>query len=64
MLFKTDQNTVIFLPLGSTRAHNATVRGDLRISDKAWALGKTRYNLPPAEIQRLVAGFIAGVSGG
>ena len=23
-----------------------------------------RYNLPPAEIQRLVAGFIAGVSGG
>ena len=26
--------------------------------------GNARYNLPPAEIQRLVAGFIAGVSGG
>jgi 3-hexulose-6-phosphate synthase len=25
--------------------------------------GNARYNLPPAEIQRLVAGFIAGVSG-
>ena len=26
--------------------------------------GNARYNLPPAEIQRLVAGFIAEVSGG
>src|SRR5262249_49937981 len=26
--------------------------------------GNARYNLPPAEIQRLVAGFIAGRSGG
>ena len=26
--------------------------------------GNVRYNLPPAEIQRLVAGFIAEVSGG
>ena len=26
--------------------------------------GNARYNLPPADIQRLVAGFIAEVSGG
>ena len=35
------------------------ISGNLGLPD-----GKARYHLPPAEIQRLVAGFIAEVSGG
>ena len=39
------------------RFHSAN--GNLGLPD-----GNARYNLPPADIQRLVAGFIAEVSGG
>jgi 3-hexulose-6-phosphate synthase len=35
------------------------ISGNLGLSD-----GNARYNLPPADIQRLVANFIAEVSGG
>ena len=43
------------------------VRGPARLRDQRQygpAGGNARYNLPPADIQRLVAGFIAEVSGG
>lgn len=42
----------------------AGVRGFVISSNMGVADGTARYNLPPGEIQKLIAGFIAGVSAG
>jgi 3-hexulose-6-phosphate synthase len=44
--------------LAKTGLRAFVISGNMGLPD-----GNARYNLPPAEIQRLVAGFIAGVSG-
>jgi hypothetical protein len=44
--------------LAKAGLHAFVISGNMGLPD-----GNARYNLPPAEIQRLVAGFIAEVSG-